>query len=365
LVDDTEIRDEGRETGPLLFGMSRGPLIRLVVGVLLIAVATWAWWDRRSVPTLHDVAGFTMGSTWSARVVGPANLNAVALRAQIDEQLGELDRQLSNYRDTAELAMLNRAEVGGWRPVPPHLAAVIRFGQRLHDESGGAFDLTVKPLVNLWGFGSAERRTTLPTDAEVAAARARLGSDRIEFSSDGTRIRRAADVQIDVDAIAPGYAADVIAAWLTARGWPNHLVEVGGELRAEGHRPDGSVWQVGVERPTLERAGVEQVIAVTDCGVATSGDYRAFESVNGKRYSHTIDPATGRPVDHGLVSVTVVAATGMQADGYATAIMVLGPERGLDWANAHGIAVYMLLRDGGGALKERYNAAFAPYLAAN
>ena len=305
-----------------------------------------------------------MGSTWSARVVGPPALNVVELRSGIEAELGELDRQLSGYRDAAELSQLNRMPVGEWRPLPPHLAAVIRFGQRLHDDTGGAFDLTVKPLVNLWGFGAAEPRIDLPGEAEIDAARDRLGSDRIEISEDGARIRRLSDVSIDVDAIAPGYAADVIASWLTARGLPDHLVDIGGELRADGHRPDGSEWRVGIERPMIERGNLEEVVVVSDCALATSGDYRAFVEIGGKRYSHTIDPATGRPIDHNLASVTVIAPSGLEADGYATALMVLGPDRGMAWAETRGLAVYMILREPNGTLNERYNVAFAPRLVA-
>ncbi len=156
----------------------------------------------------------------------------------------------------------------------------------------------------------------------------------------------------------------MIASWLTARGLPDHLVDIGGELRADGHRPDGSEWRVGIERPVIERGNLEEVVVVSNCALATSGDYRTFVEIGGKRYSHTIDPATGRPVDHNLASVTVIAPSGLEADGYATALMVLGPDRGMAWADTRGLAVYMILREPDGTLNERYNAAFAPRLVA-
>jgi len=340
-------------------------VVRLAVAITLIAIVACGPSKRQSTPTIHDLGGHTMGSTWSVRVVGPPDLDEVALRAQIDAQLDELDRQLSGYRDAAELSRLNHAAVGEWRAAAPYLAAVIRFGQSLHDESGGAFDLTVRPLVNVWGFGAPGRRTTLPSADEIESARARLGSDRIEFSDDAARVRRTADVAADVDAIAPGYATDIVAAWLASQGLPNHLVEIGGELHASGRRPDGQQWQIGIERPTLQRSGMQRVIRVTDCGVSTSGDYRAVEELDGKRYSHTIDPATGRPVDHALASVTVIAPSGLEADGYATTMMVLGPERGLAWADARGVAAYMIVRNDAGGLVERFNAAFEPLLVAD
>ncbi len=328
----------------------------------LLGTAAVVLWQHQHQPRIHDVTGLTMGSTWSARVVAPPELDVVELRDGIEGLLSELDRQLSGYRDSAELSQLNRTPVGEWRALPAHLGTVIRFGLRLHQDSAGAFDLTVKPLVNLWGFGTARPRIDIPAEAEIAAARARLGSDRLEISDDGARIRRVADVAIDVDAIAPGHAADIIAAWLSARGLHDHLVDIGGELRAGGHRPDGSEWRVGIERPMAENRDIGTAVAVSDRAVATSGDYRTFVEIGGKHYSHTIDPANGRPVDHALASVTVIAPTGLEADGYATTLMVLGPDRGLVWAEARGLAVYMILRDANGSFYERYNAAFAPYV---
>ena len=347
---------KGRATGPfrlLLWLMLAG----------LLGLALWGGWQQQRQPVVHALDGWTMGSTWNVRLVATPGVDLVLLRSGIEAQFAELDHQLSNYRDDAVLARLNRAPVGEWQPLPTHLGAVLRFGQQLHAESGGAFDLTVKPLVNLWGFGAAEPRTTLPSAAEIAAARALAGSAQLEFSADGAQVRRTAAIAVDVDAIAPGYAADVIAAWLVAQGLPDHLVEVGGELRASGQRPDGSAWRVGIERPQRERGSVEQVIAVRAGGIATSGDYRDFVEIDGRRYSHTIDPATGWPVTHALTSVTVIADTGLQADGYATALMVLGPERGMAWADARRLPVFMIIRMANGERVERYNEAFAPFLA--
>ena len=338
--------------------------IAAALALVLLGWAAFAWRAQHATQ-IHHFDGFTMGSTWSVRVVGPRQLDAMALRTGIESELGELDRELSGYRDAAELSQFNRTPVGEWRALPAHLRAVITFGRQLHDDSGGAFDVTIKPLVNLWGFGAAEPRLELPSEREIALARSRLGNDRVEMSADGEHMRRLADVTLDVDAIAPGYAADVIAAWLTARGLPDHLVDIGGELRADGHKPDGGAWRVGVERPVMARGDVEQTIAITNVGVSTSGDYRDYFEVAGRRYSHIIDPATGRPVEHDLTSVTVIAPSALAADGYATTLMVLGPERGMAWADARGLAVFMITRDAGGALQERYNVGFASLLAPN
>src|SRR5262249_17355876 len=151
--------------------------------------------------------------------------------------------------------------------------------------------------------GAAEPRTTLPSDAEVATARARLGNAMVELAADGTQMRRNADVNVDVDAVGPGYAADVIAALLSDRGLPDHLVEIGGEISVQGRRPDGTAWRVGIERPERARAGFEAVIAIDSGGISTSGDYRDYFEIDGKRYSHTLDPSTSSPVAHALTSV--------------------------------------------------------------
>lgn len=334
-------------------------LVLLAVAPALVFPVALARTQHAAQPFLHRLDGWTMGSTWSLAVAAPATLDDAALRVGIERRLASLDDQLSTWRDDTALSALNRAPVGRWVALPPDLAAVIRYGQFLHDDSGGAFDLTVKPLVNLWGFGSANPRTTLPSAAEIAAARARLGSDRLEISTDGRQVRRLADVTVDDDAIAPGYAADALAAWLAQRGLRDVLVEVGGELRASGRRPDGRPWAVGIEQPALAHDGLAAVVGLRDAGISTSGDYRDFSTIDGHRYSHEIDPASGYPADHALVSVTVVAPTTMAADGAATVLMVLGPDRGMAWANARRLPVYMAVRTVNGTIAGRYNEAFA------
>lgn len=351
---------EGRETGPLHF-----PWRPLAVLAVLLA-GLLAFIHQQAVrPVVHAVDGLAMGSTWSVRVAAPRDLDVAAVQVALQAQLDAINRELSNYQPEAGLARLNAAPHGDWQPLSPHLEAVLARGLALYRETGGAFDMTVRPLVRLWGFGAgATPRSAPPADSEIAALRAQLGSDKVELA-DG-RLRRLAPVSLDVDAIAPGYAADVLSATLIARGLPDHLVEVGGELLARGKRPDGSPWRVGIERPQLTRGEVAQVIAVSDQAIATSGDYRAYFEAGGRRYSHTIDPRTGRPVAHALASVTVLAPSAMDADALATAIMVLGPEAGMALAEDKGLPVFMLLRGEGTppVFSERYNQRFAPYLEA-
>lgn len=349
---------EGRATGPFRFPVP----VAVGMVIVLLVLGSWLAWQREQ-PVVHALEGYTMGSGWSLKVVGPADLDVDALRADVEAEFAKLDQQLSGYREGTGLSLVNSAPPETWVAMGPDLAKVLAVGFELYRNTGGAFDMTVRPLVLLWGFGAAEPRETVPGDAEIATARAQLGSDQFELAADGSRIRRHGTATLDVDAIAPGHAADVIAALLAARGLADHLVEVGGELRAGGHRPDGHGWRVGIERPEMARGDVAEVIEVSGLGVATSGDYRDYFELAGVRYSHTLDPLTGRPVAHELTSVTVLAPTTLEADGYATALMVLGPEKGMALAEQKNLPVFMIVRDAQGKFVERYNDRFAPYLA--
>ena len=349
---------------PGAVAMARWKPLFVVTLVLLLAIAALAWY-RHTQPTILAIDGRTMGSGWSVRFVAPGSADVAAVRAHLEEELAAIDLAVSGYRDDSALARLNTAPVGEWVDIPGHLANTLRFGLELWRDSDGAFDMTVKPLVALWGFGAATPRDSVPTDAEIAAARARLGSGQLEMSPDGQRARRLADIAIDVDGVAPGYAAGVLSEWMTANGYADHLVEIGGEMRASGHRPDGGGWRVGIEAPEMLRGRIEHVIAVSDTAVTTAGDYRDYYEIDGVRYQHILDPLTGWPVKHNLASVTVLAPGKLTADGYATAIMVLGPERGLQFADALGLPVLMILRAEDGSFSQRYNSRFAPYLAAD
>jgi len=335
---------------------------KLFAMILLLAIGALIVYHR-SEPAVHAIDGYTMGSTWSVRFTAPAHADVNAVRTQLEQLLAELDLALSGYREDSALARLNTAPVGQWIEIPNHLTNVLLFGLELWRESGGAFDMTVKPLVSLWGFGAAQPRYSVPAEAEIAAALARIGSDRLELAADGCCARRTFDINVDVDGIAPGYSSGVLSSWLTLHGFPNHLVEVGGEMRASGIRPDGGGWRIAIEAPELARGRIERVISVTDTAISTAGDYRDYFEVNGTRYQHIIDPVSGRPATHNLASVTVLAPGKLTADGYATAIMVLGEEKGLVFADAHRLPVFIIGRRDDGTFYQRYNKRFAPYLA--
>jgi FAD:protein FMN transferase len=346
---------EGRLPVRSLLGIAFAMIALVSIGALI--------WYRQSQPVVHAIDGYTMGSTWSVRFAGPVDTDVDVVGTQLEQELAALDLELSAYREDSALARLNTAPVGQWIDIPNHLMNVLLFGLELWRVSGGAFDMTVKPLVALWGFGAAQPRYSLPTEAEIAVARARIGSDRLELAPDGRRARRLADINVDVDGIAPGYAAGVLSSWLTMHGFVNHLVEIGGEMRASGLRPDGGGWRVAIEAPEMARGHIKRIIAITDTAVTTAGDYRDYFEVDGTRYQHILDPVTGRPVTHNLASVTVLAPGKLTADGYATAIMVLGEEAGLAFAEENHLPVFMIVRANDGTFYERYNGSFAPYMA--
>jgi thiamine biosynthesis lipoprotein len=238
---------------------------------------------------------------------------------------------------------------------------------RLSRESAGAFDVTVGPLVNLWGFGpqagAAPAHPAVPGDEALARARQRVGFDKLEVRLDPPALRKEAELYVDLSAIAKGHGVDRVAGRLVSAGCSDLLVDVGGEVRAIGRNPGGRVWRVGVETPDpAQLGGVERVLVLDHVAAATSGDYRNYVEVDGQRYSHTIDPRTGRPVSHGLASVTVLHASAMWADGYATALDVLGPEAGFELAERLGLPALFLVREDG-SFRTRYTPALESALA--
>lgn len=308
------------------------------------------------------LSGSAQGTRYNITVVtGDRPLDATQLQQQIEARLAAIDKALSNYRDDSDIEALNRAPTGEWIEVSPDLYNVLLLSMEVSWLSNGAFDVTVAPLVRLWGFGSAEPRASPPTDAEIAAARETIGFQYLELDLTAARVRKGRPVQIDLAGVAQGYSVDVLAQLLDAAGVEHYLVELGGELRTKGLSPRGTPWRIAIEKPTGEPGSVQQALLVSGAAVSTSGDYRDYFERDGVRYSHTLDASTGRPIAHRLASVTVVHPECGYADAISTAIMVLGPERGLQLAEQLGLAVYLIIR-GEEGFETRYSAAFEPYL---
>ena len=307
----------------------------------------------------RTLTGATMGTSYTIRVVvGDARINMAELEAAITERLERVNDLMSTWRPDSELSRFNRHQGTAWFPVSAETADVVAEGIRVGRMTDGAFDITVGPLVRLWQFGP-DPSPALPTVEDLEATRARVGLEHLEVRLDPPALRKVRpDVEVDLSGIAKGYGADEVARLLDARGLAAYLVEIGGEVCTRGTKPGGGRWTVGIEAPTPGRRSVRQTIELSGASLATSGDYRSFRDAEGRRWSHTIDPRTGRPIEHQLASVTVIADSCMESDALATALMVLGPERAYDWSRDNHVAALLIVRDGGG-LVDRPTPEFA------
>jgi len=312
---------------------------------------------QNPVLTLH---GATMGTTYSVQVVDPpATLDLSALQRKIDTELEQVNAQMSTYRADSELSRFNAGPAMVWVPVSAALAETVRTAKRIGAASQGALDVTVGPLVNLWGFGPDLTGDEVPAAAMIQAALARTGLDQLEVRATPPALRKArAELYVDLSAIAKGHGVDRVATLLTAAGIDDFLVEIGGELYGHGVNGRGESWRIAIERPLSSARRVLRVVPLRNIGMATSGDYRNFFEIDGLRYSHSIDPTTGWPVRHELASVTVLADTAIEADGWATALLVLGPERGPPLAESADLAALFIERHADGRIETRSTTAF-------
>jgi len=289
------------------------------------------------------LSGQSMGTTWSAKAVLPDGVSEGQASAAIQQALDLVVAQMSTWEPSSDISRLNRAP-SGWHVIPAEFFAVLRQAMRLARDTDGAYDPTVGPLVDLWGFGAPAQGRQPPSDADIEAQRAHVGWRQIKLDAARSQVNKPAGMHLDLSSIAKGYGVDLAAQALDRLGVQAYLVEVGGELRGRGHRPDGLRWHVAIEQPpqgAQERAAI--VVPLDGQSVATSGDYRRYFVQAGKRYSHIIDPRTGRPVSHALASVTVIHPDCMQADAQATALSVLGPEAGMDYARRHHLAALFIV----------------------
>lgn len=314
-------------------------------------------------PEQVNLDGKTMGTSYSVRyVTGDDTPSAGKMQAEIDKRLELVNDQMSTYRPGSELSRFNASRaVDKPFPVSAATTEVVLEALRINRVTDGALDVTVGPLVNLWGFGPEGRPDKVPSAAELERRRAWTGIDKLSVQGNAL-VKSIPELYVDLSSIAKGYGVDVIAQYLQSQQVKNYMVDIGGEVRTRGHNGEKKPWRIAIERPT---AGMEQkaqlVIQPGEMSIATSGDYRNYFEQGGVRYSHTIDPVTGKPIHHHLVSVTVLSPTCMAADGLSTGLNVLGPERGMALANLMGIPVFMIVKTTKG-FEERYSEAFKPYL---
>ncbi len=328
------------------------PLFKGRLGTLiLLALLALGWWystSRTNQEQLVRLSGATMGTTYSVKLLEmPEGMAPEQLRTEIDRILAQVNQRMSTYDPQSELSRFNGNESSDWIDISPELLTVIQEALRVSRLTDGAFDVTVGPLVNLWGFGPEMKEDRIPSEQAIAQTLARVGHERIHFRDAPPGLKKErADIYIDLSAIAKGYGVDRVADYLDSLGSANYLVEIGGELRGKGHNPKQIPWRIAIEKPLPGQRTIERVVEIENGGIATSGDYRNFFVQNGQRYSHALNPHTGWPVRHELASVTVIDETAMAADAMATALMVMGPTAGLELAEAQRLAALFIVIDG-------------------
>jgi len=298
-----------------------------------------------------------MGTQYHITISGSPSdkVDVALLKQEVDLILKKINQQMSTYIKDSELSQFNQSQSDDWIEVSPDVLKVVEYSLELSKMSGGAFDITVGPLVNLWHFGPDPGKKTIPEISRIEATRKNVGYQHLKVRHDQRALKKSnPDVYLDLSAIAKGYAVDTIGLYLEAQNIENYLVEIGGEMRTRGHNQKRLPWSVGIEKPVSETRAVQKIVPLDNLSMATSGNYRNFFEVEGKTYSHTIDPRTGRPVKHALASVTVVGENCMICDAEATCLMVLGPEEGYNWVKERNIAAYFIVKTDDG-FTERYS----------
>lgn len=311
-------------------------------------------------PAVAELHGSTMGTSYSIKLSPPPDK---ALRhtlgKEITARLETVNALMSTYRDDSVLSRFNASHDTDWQAVPTALVELVDIAADISAKSDGTYDVTVGPLVNLWGFGRDGRRDKPPSREEVTALLPQVGHRKLDTRLNPPALRKAVSgLEVDLSSIAKGWGVDEIAHLLEERGQHNYLVEIGGELRAAGTKASGEPWRIAVEQPTPGPREVQRVVELSNTAMATSGDYRNFFEQNGQRYSHTVDPTTGQPFRHRLASVTVFAETCALADGWATALLALGDQRGPAVADVNGIKALFIVREDQG-LNEVVSRALA------
>ena len=318
-----------------------------LTAIVLALLAGACTRDSSRLPTV-ELVGSAMGTTWNARLVAPpARLDSVALTAELDGLFDAIEQAMSTYRPDSELSRFNAAQSTDWFPVSAELCALVAEAQAISDATGGAFDVTVGPLVKLWGFGPGSAIERPPEPGLIAAALPLTGFDKLQADCGQPALRKSVPgLYVDLSAIAKGYGVDRAAALLAARGVNDFMLELGGEVRVSGENAARGPWRIAIEKPVEYGRVIQAVMLLRDVAVATSGDYRNFFEYAGRRYSHAIDPRSGYPVSHTAFSVSVLAETAARADALATALLVLGPDEGLRYADSNDLAASFLLQDG-------------------
>ncbi|ORM69476.1 FAD:protein FMN transferase ApbE [Pantoea rwandensis] len=321
--------------------------------ILLMSVlaASLSGCDRQEPRSALVLEGKTMGTVWRVSLAGVEPGRKADLQRAIQQQLDHDDQTLSTWKKDSVLSRFNQYHGSDPQPVSADMADIVVEALRIGKKTEGAMDITVGPLVNLWGFGPAKQPTHTPTDAEIAAAKAQTGLQHLQViqNVEGQWLQKDLPaLYVDLSTMGEGYATDHLARLMEQQGITDYLVSVGGAVLSRGENASDQPWRVAIQKPTDRENAVEARVDLQGHGISTSGSYRNYYELDGKRISHVIDPATGRPIDHKLVSATVIATTALEADGWDTGLMVLGTERAKALALKEHLAVYLISKQGDG-----------------
>jgi len=332
-------------------------LLAIIIFICIISAC------QRVPDKLVSITGLTMGTSYSIKLIPQQiSIDEERLHSDIEQILADINQSMSTYIPDSELSLLNQSKITDRQNLSEDLFTVIQHANNVSLMTNGAFDITVGPLVNLWGFGPEPFTQNIPDDSIVQSVKAHIGYQKIIIDRVSRQISKSdPDIYIDLSAIAKGFAVDKIARYLDKQNIQNYLVEIGGEIIAKGLNTHQQSWLIGIEQANVLERSVQRIVSLNNIAMATSGDYRNYFEKDGIRYSHTIDPATAAPIYHNLASVTVLNKSTMHADALATAFMVLGTKKAHTLANELGIAVYTLSKTATG-FEEKYNDYFKPYL---
>ncbi|CFQ57686.1 thiamine biosynthesis lipoprotein [Yersinia frederiksenii] len=313
-----------------------------------------------------DIEGKTMGTFYSVKISGATPPNPHQLQQEIDALLEQANNDISTYRQTSVLSRFNQYRGSEPQPIPRGMADIILLAQRIGRDTDGAMNITVGPLVNLWGFGPEKQPTQIPTQDQIDSARQQVGLQHLTLISDnrGEWLQKdLPDLYVDLSTMGEGYGVDLLVNLMMQKGITNYLVSVGGAVSSRGVNGQGQPWRVAIQKPTDQENAVQALVDLQGYSISTSGSYRNYFEQGGQRYSHVLDPATGRPINHRLVSATVIATTALEADGWDTGLMVLGTEKALRLAESKGLAVYLITKTDQGfaaVMTPQFKAFLAP-----
>jgi FAD:protein FMN transferase len=316
------------------------------------------------------VSGPAMGTSYSIQVVLRRKISSIrydTLREKLSRDIGRIIdgivERMSVHSPASEICRFNQFQGNEWFPVSADTARVVSHALKISERSGGAFDITLGPLIAIWGFGAEKKNGIIPADSEIEEALHRVGFRSLQIRLSPPALKKEhPGIRCDLSAIAKGFAVDEVAEHLESIGYRRYLVEIGGEIRCRGKNHTSQAWTIGVEAPDSDGMEILRTVRLGKNAVATSGDTHIYFEKGGKRYAHTIDPATGRPLSHNLASVTVIHSSCMEADALATAILVLGPEKGYEFALESKRPALLVIRRKNG-LSEKMTSSFRRYLA--